>query len=278
MSPEEARQAFAAAIDRSDEAIDLARAALYLAAEEYPALDVDAYVGRLDALAADVAELPLETPAPLGRLLNLSAYLFAEQGFAGNARSYYDPRNSFLNEVLDRRTGIPITLCVVYLELGWRLGLPLAGVGMPGHFLVGYYPPYHVQYVDVFNQGRMLDRDDCVLMLRGMYGGGFVFQEEHLAPVDKRQILTRMLMNLKAIYSQRQDWDRALAVVERLLLLRPGHPLELRDRGLIQIRRGALRAAHADLERYLRLAPEADDRPAIRDQLALIWKLLSMRN
>jgi regulator of sirC expression with transglutaminase-like and TPR domain len=278
MTPEEAQQAFAAAIDRPDEAIDLARAALYLAAAEYPALDVEAYVGRLDALAAEVAELALETPAPLGRLLNLSRYLFAEQGFGGNTRAYFDPRNSFLNEVLDRRTGIPITLSVVYLELGWRLGLPLAGVGMPGHFLVGYYPPYQVQYVDVFNQGRMIGREDCILMLRGMYGGGFVFQEEHLAPVDKRQILTRMLTNLKAIYTQQEDWDRALGVVERLLLLHPDHPPELRDRGLIQLRRGALRAAHTDLERYTQLAPRANDLPAIREQVALAWKLMSLRN
>jgi regulator of sirC expression with transglutaminase-like and TPR domain len=278
MTPEEARQAFATAVDTADEAIDLARAALYLAAEEYPALDVDAYLSRLDALARDVADRPLDTALPLGRLLELSRYLFEEQGFAGNARSYYDPRNSFLNEVLDRRTGIPITLSVVYLEVGWRLGLPLAGVGLPGHFLVGYYPPYDVQYVDVFNQGRMLSRDDCALLLQGMYGHGFVFHEEYLAPVSKRQILTRMLTNLKAIYTQQEDWDRALAVAERLLLLQPDYPPEVRDRGLIQFRRGALRAAHADLERYTQLAPEANDLPRIREQMALISRLLERRN
>jgi regulator of sirC expression with transglutaminase-like and TPR domain len=278
MTPEEARQAFASAVDRADEAIDLARAALYIAVEEYPALDVEAYVGRLDQLARDVGELPLETPAPLGRLLNLNRYLFAEQGFAGNARSYYEARNSFLNEVLDRRTGIPITLSVVYLEVGWRLELPLAGVGMPGHFLVGYYPPYQQQYIDVFNQGRLLSRDDCALMLRGMYGAGFTFHEEYLAPVDRRQILTRMLTNLKQIYTQGEDWPRALGVVERLLLLQPNRPSEVRDRGLIHLRRGALRAAHDDLERYIQLAPDANDLPTIRDQLALVQRLLERRN
>jgi regulator of sirC expression with transglutaminase-like and TPR domain len=278
MTPEEARQAFATAIDGAADAIDLARAALYLAAEEYPALDVEAYVRRLETLAHDVAELPLETPAPLGRLLNLNRYLFSEQGFGGNTRAYYDPRNSFLNEVLDRRTGIPIALSAVYLEVGWRLGLPLAGVGLPGHFLVGYYPPYQTQYVDVFNQGRMIGREDCIVMLRGMFGGGFVFHEEHLAPVDKRQILTRMLTNLKQIYSQQEDWPRTLAVVERLLLLQPDHPPELRDRGLVHFSRGDYRAAHADLERYTQLAPAANDLPAIREQMAFIWKLLAMRN
>jgi regulator of sirC expression with transglutaminase-like and TPR domain len=278
MTPEKARQAFATAVSGAADAIDLGRAALYLAAEEYPALDVEAYVRRLETLAHDVAELPLEKPAPLGRLLNLSRYLFAEQGFGGNTRAYYDPRNSFLNEVLDRRTGIPIALSVVYLEIGWRLGLPLAGVGLPGHFLVGYYPPYQVQYVDVFNQGRMIGREDCILMLRGMYGGGFVFHEEHLAPVDKRQILIRMLTNLKQIYSQQEDWSRVLAVVERLLLLQPNHPPELRDRGLVHFRRGDFRQAHADLERYTQLAPAANDLPAIREQMAFIWKLLAMRN
>ena len=278
ITPQEARARFAALAAGGEGDLDLARAALYLAAEEYPELDVDAYVGRLDAMARDVADHPLDTPPPLGRLLALNQYLFGEQGFTGNAYNYYDPRNSFLNEVLDRHTGIPITLSVVYLEVGWRLELPLAGVGMPGHFLVGYYPEGGVQYVDVFNQGTLLGRDDCIARLRAQYGGGFVFQDAHLAPVSKRQILTRMLTNLRHVYSQREDWDRALAAVERSLLLNPDQPSEVRDRGLVQLRRGALRAAHADLERYTQLAPRADDLETVRGHMALAWKLLAMRN
>ena len=278
MTPQEARERFAALAASDERDLDLARAALYLAAEEYPDLDVDAYVARLDAMARDAAELPLDTDPPLGRLLALNRYLFAEHGFIGNAYSYYDPRNSFLNEVLDRHTGIPITLSVVYLEVGWRLELPVAGVGMPSHFLVGYYADPEPRYVDVFNQGVLLTRDDCAARLRDTFGSGFVFRDEHLAPVSRRQILARMLTNLKQVYSQREDWDRALAAVERILLLNPDQPAELRDRGAIHLRRGALRAAEADLERYAQLAPSANDLPAVRDQIALVQKLLAMRN
>ncbi|HEY7063689.1 MAG TPA: tetratricopeptide repeat protein [Chloroflexota bacterium] len=278
MTPEEARAGFATLAAADEGGLDLARAALYLAAEEYPALDVDAYVARLDTLARDAAEQPLETAPPLGRLLALNHYLFAEQGFIGNAYNYYDPRNSFLNEVLDRHTGIPITLSLVYLEVGWRLELPLAGVGMPGHFLVGYYPDGGAHYVDVFHQGPLLTRDDCVARLRQQFGNGFVFREEYLAPVSKRQILTRMLGNLKQLYQQREDWDRALAAVERILLLTPDAPGEVRDRGLVQYRRGALRAAHADLGRYLALAPTAHDADTVRRQMELVWNLWASRN
>src|SRR3954469_24460153 len=278
MTPEEARARLALLAAGEEADLDLARAALYLAAEEYPALDPDAYVARLDVMARDVADLPLETAAPLGRLLALNRYLFAEQGFTGNAHHYYDPRNSFLNEVLDRQMGIPITLSVVYLEVGWRLELPLAGVGMPGHFLVGYYPEDGTRYVDVFNQGRLLSHDECVARLQAQFGNGFVFHDEHLAPVSKRQILTRILTNLKQVYMQRQDLDRALAAVERILLLNPDQPAEVRDRGLIQYRRGALRDAHADLERYTELAPNADDAETVRRQMALVWNLWASRN
>jgi regulator of sirC expression with transglutaminase-like and TPR domain len=278
VTPEEARARLALLAAGGEAELDLARAALYLAAEEYPALDADAYVARLDAMAREAADLPLETAPPLGRLLALNRYLFAEQGFTGNAYHYYDPRNSFLNEVLDRHTGIPITLSVVYLELGWRLELPLAGVGMPGHFVVGYYPGSAPQYVDVFGQGRLLTREDCIARLQEQFGSGFVFRDEHLAPVTKRQILTRMLGNLKQIYMQRQDLDRALAAVERILLLNPDEPGEIRDRGLIHYRRGALREAHADLERYTHLAPDADDAETVRRQMALVWNLWASRN
>jgi regulator of sirC expression with transglutaminase-like and TPR domain len=278
MTPQEARERFAALAAADEGDLDLARAALYLAAEEYPDLDVDAYVARLDAMARDAAELPLDTAPPLGRLLALNRYLFAEHGFIGNAYSYYDPRNSFLNEVLDRHTGIPITLSVVYLEVAWRLELPVAGVGMPSHFLVGYYADPEPRYLDVFNQGVLLSREDCAARLRDSFGSGFVFRDEYLAPVSRRQIITRMLTNLKQVYSQREDWDRALGAVERILLLNPDQPGEVRDRGGIHLRRGALRAAQDDLERYVQLAPEARDLPAVREQLALVEKLRGMRN
>jgi regulator of sirC expression with transglutaminase-like and TPR domain len=278
LTPEAARHQFVAAVAVADEAIDLARAALYLAAEEYPDLAVESYLARLDAMAKDVASRPVEAAGPLGRLLTLNDYLFIEQGFDGDRDQYYDPRNSFLNEVLDRRRGLPITLAVLYLELGWRLGLPVAGVGMPGHFVVGFYPPGEPRYVDVFNGGLLLDREGCQARLRELGGSDFVLRDEHLAPVTKRQILARMLTNLKHYYARQADWDRALGTIERLLLLQPDANDEVRDRGLVHLRRGDLRAAWTDLRRYLEYTPQADDRTAVQGQLALVEQLLARRN
>ncbi|HLI28916.1 MAG TPA: transglutaminase-like domain-containing protein [Chloroflexota bacterium] len=278
MTASEARARFAALVAASDDALDLGYAALWLAAEEYPGLDVEAYASRFDALASAVAARPLSAPPPDGRLRVLNGYLFDELGFRGNAADYYDPRNSFLNEVLDRRIGIPITLAVVHLEVGWRLGLPLAGVGMPGHFLVGYYPPgAPPQYIDVFAGGLVLDQAACAARLRAQFGG-FAPRDEHFAPVSKRQILARMLTNLKHIYAERGDWQRALAAIERLLLVQPGALGELRDRGLVHLRRGDLRAARRDLRRYLELAPQAPDAAAIEQELAQADNLWARRN
>jgi regulator of sirC expression with transglutaminase-like and TPR domain len=278
MAAPEARARFAALVAAPDDALDLGYAALWLAAEEYPGLDVEAYASRFDALAGAVAARPLPAPPPYGRLLVLNAYLFDELGFRGNTADYYDPRNSFLNEVLDRRTGIPITLAVVYLEVGWRLELPLAGVGMPGHFLVGYYPPdAPPRYLDVFAGGLVLDRAACAARLRAQFRG-FVPRDEHFAPVSKRQILARMLTNLKQVYAERGDWERALAAIERLLLVQPGALGELRDRGLVHLQRGDLRAARRDLRRYLDLAPRAPDATAVEQALAHADNLWARRN
>ncbi|HWP29658.1 MAG TPA: transglutaminase-like domain-containing protein [Chloroflexota bacterium] len=278
MTPQDARAAFAALVAQEEPHLDLARAALYIAAEEYPGLDVEGYLTRLHTMAEEAAARPLEAPPPLGRLLALNRYLFTERGFHGNTASYYDPRNSFLNEVLDRRTGLPITLAIVYLEVAWRLELPVAGVGMPSHFLVGYYGADPPRYIDVFHRGALLSREDCAARLRVSFGEAFLFRDEHLAPVTKRQILTRVLTNLKYVYHRQEDWGRALGVIERLLLLQPDAPAEVRDRGVVHLRRGALRAARADLERYMRLAPRANDLRTVREQLALIDRLLVLRN
>ena len=273
-----ARERFAAQVAAPEEVLDLGYAALWLAAEEYPGLDVDAYATRFDAMAGAVAARPPRTAAPLGRLEALSAHLFGELGFRGNADEYYDPRNSFLNEVLDRRLGIPITLAVVFLEVGWRLGLPLAGVGLPAHFVVGYYGDAAPHYVDVFAGGLVLTREECLEHLRGRLGANFSPTDEQWAPVSKRQILGRMLTNLKGIYFGQEDWNRALAAVERLVLLEPASATELRDRGLVQARRGALRAARDDLADYLARVPNAPDREAVRQQLALVERLRGMQN
>ncbi len=213
-----ARERFAQLVSGPEEELDLAEAALLIAQEEHPELDVAAYLRRLDGLAAAVrARLP-EAPEPTDIIHSLNIQLFGEEGLAGNESEYYDPRNSFLNEVLDRKRGIPITLSVIYLEVGRRLGLPLAGVGFPGHFLVKYSGADGELVLDPFAGGVTLSREELAQKLRRMYGDANPFLAQIpqlLAPASKKEILLRMLHNLKGIYLQQNDFTRALAAIDR---------------------------------------------------------------
>lgn len=268
--PSPSRAAFARAVKCPDDRIDLAETALLIAQQEYPALEVAAYLRRLDAMA-EAVRLRLDASADLRRrLAALNDHLFVREGFCGNAEDYYDPRNSFLNEVLDRRTGIPISLSVVYLEVGRRLGLPLQGAGMPGHFLVVCSGPDEHLVVDPFGGGAILSPADCQRILDGLYQKRVVFAPRMLAPVGPRQILMRILNNLKRIFVQRDQYSKALAVVDRLLILHPDSPEELRDRGLLACQLKRYAEASADLDRYLRLSPEAEDHGVILDHLRSI--------
>src|SRR4051794_30579999 len=197
---------FAELVQGDEDAIPLDEAALLIAAHAYPDLDVAAERGRLDALAAR---------CPGDELDVLLEYLFGELGFTGNRHEYYDPRNSFLNEVVDRRLGIPITLAVVTMEVGRRIGVPLLGVGMPGHFLVRYGPVV----IDPFTGGRRLSEDDCRNLLAAT--GGVELDQSFLAPVGTRAILARMLANLKQVYLQAGD-TRSLEWVVALRTAIPG--------------------------------------------------------
>jgi regulator of sirC expression with transglutaminase-like and TPR domain len=244
---------------------DVAAAALWIAAEEYPDLDHDAYLGYLDDVARTVRERVSDgAPADAERRA-LAEEVFVRQGFTGNANEYYDPRNSFLNEVIDRRRGIPITLAVVYLAVGRRLGAPVFGVNAPGHFLVRHGEAI----LDPFAGGRAVSAATLREQLRQM---GVDEPERHLArlidvPPDTRMILVRMLGNLKANYLQRKDFVRSLAVVDRLVNLEPTNPLWLRDRGALYQRLDCAHAAVADLERYLTLAPDDPENDVIRESL-----------
>ena len=181
---------------------------------------------------------------------------FDEQGFAGNQSEYYDPRNSLLNHVLDRRTGIPITLSVVYIEVGRRAGLRVEGVGLPGHFIVRVGDDDGAALVDPFH-GTTIDEDDCQQRLDIVYGGQVPLTDEHLRATSTHEILVRLLRNLKAIYTQSQLYARALAVVERILLLAPHALDERRDRGLLLAQLGRFSPAIADLQTYLGFVPNA---------------------
>lgn len=282
-----AREAFVALASREDEAIDLARAALYVAAEERPDLDIDAYVRRLDALAERVAPSLQAFRSPRDALAEMRA-LFQHEGFRGNTEDYLDPRNSFLDQVLERRIGIPITLAIVYLEVGWRCGLPLAGVGFPGHFLVKYVGPQtsaapsfsvasepegsreaREHYIDCFEGAREVTVDELRERLPRMFGPTMRLRPEHLAATSRRQILVRLNANLKTVYTDRGDLGRALAAVERILVLTPDALEEIRDRGLLFLGLRAYRRAITDLERYLTAAPNAPDAKDVREQLEI---------
>ncbi len=246
----------------ADHDFDLAEAALLLAKDEYPALDVDAYLQRLDALGRELrARLPPQ-PAVEEAILALNAFLFDEQGFVGNTTDYYDPRNSFLNEVLDRKLGIPITLSILYIEIGRRVGLALEGVSFPGHFLVKFTTDHGELVLDPFAGGIPVSEEDLLHRLEETYGQPAPPAAELprlLTSADHKDILVRMLRNLKAIYQKQRRWDKALAIVNRMLLIAPHVATDVRDRGELYEKLECFRAACADYAAYLRLEPGAAD-------------------
>lgn len=251
-------------VARPESEIDLAAGALLIAAEEYPQLQVAPYLRRLDLLAERVRDRLAGETAPVVVLQELCAVLFGEERLEGNAEAYQDPRNSFLNDVLDRRLGIPITLGIITLEVGWRVGLPLTGVNFPGHFLVRYEGEVAKLLLDPFDGGRVRWEDEGQSLLDKVYGGMVRMRPEFLRPATRSDILARVLTNLKGIYLNTGDDDRALAAVDRILLLRPAATVELRDRGLLLARSGRKHEAVAELERYLDRAPAAPDAQRVR--------------
>ena len=270
MSKSLARDRFTKEIQRPDEAINLGVAALYIAQEEYPELDCTAYLHQLDLMANELRDrLPTEA-YPLKIIRAINEYLFEAQGFVGNNQDYYNPQNSFLNKVLERRTGIPITLSLVYLELAKRIDFPMAGVGMPGHFLVRPTLDEMAIFVDAFHKGEVLFEEDCRDRIKTMYGKDARMLPHHLEPIGSKPFLARILTNLKVIYLQQQDIPRTLAAIDRILLLIPDSLVERRDRGLINYREGNLTAARDDLKFYLLKHPDAHDSFEIQQVLSQI--------
>lgn len=263
---------FRQAVDRMEADIDLGKAALTIATSDYPDLDINAYLSRIDGLATAVAAR-LGAEADVYRsIAALNFVLFEQQAFRGNREYYFDPRNSFLNEVLDRKTGIPISLSILYIEVAHRIGLSLQGVGFPGHFLVKYPGNNEEIVVDPFNRGEILSQQNLETMLYRLYGGKVVFEPHLLETISKKQILRRMLNNLKIIYLRQNDLIKGLSIVERLMVLDPGAGEDLRDRGLIYLQLECFKQALEDLESYLRLAPHAEDAPAIRQQVTVLTR------
>ena len=273
---QDARRRFAALVRHADTPIDPGRAALLIAAEEAPRVCVAHYLALLDEMGTQArTRIDRHLGSPIAAL---NQYLFEDLGFAGNRHHYYDPHNSLLHYVLERRTGIPITLSIVYMEVGRRAGIPVEGVGLPGHFIVRARPDAgDAILVDPFN-GQIIDEETCQQRLDMNYGGQVPLGEEHLRATPTRDILVRLLRNLKAIYAQAQLFGRALAVVERILLLSPQAPDEHRDRGLLLAQRKRLPEAILELQTYLRLAEQSTDGDRVREELKKLQIELAMLN
>jgi len=274
-------EAFAALVGPQigDDDIDLIRAALIAARTEYPDLDVDAYVNRVDELAHLAEARIIDTGDPAQTIAALNHTLFEEAGLRGNREDYYDPHNSFLNDVLDRGLGIPITLAVIYMEVGRRLGFPLFGVGMPGHFLLKHYDiDGRETLVDCFNGGNILSQQDCQRRLDEIYSGQMTLRPEFLFAVSRRQILTRILNNLKTVYLSARNFRKALPLVELVLVIYPRSPEDVKQRALLRHSLGQISGAADDLEQYLKISPDASDTDEIRQTALSLRRSLALMN
>lgn len=258
--------------DRSPVTLDVA--ALELATIEFPGLDAEAALFRLDTIADQVRTTLSAAASGLEFVRHTNELLFQTLQFHGNDEDFYDPRNSCLNAVLSRRTGIPITLSLVYIEIARRLNRPVYGVGLPGHFIVAYEDAENRYWIDPFNAGRILSFADCAALAKQTAGVNLRANPAVLSPVNKRQILVRMLSNLKAIYLRGQSFEKARQVLDLLIEAMPDYAEEYRHRGLIHLRLMNHRAAKTDLETYLRLEPSSPEREKVQKQLLLIerWK------
>ena len=265
--------AYFASLVAEDEGFSLLEAAISIAQDDCPELDPQQVLSDIDALAARLRQRLPADASPVHRLRLLNRFFFRELGFAGNVNDYHDPANSYLHRVLVTRRGIPITLALLYLELAEQIGLTARGVSFPGHFLVKLRLPHGEVVIDPFN-GESLTRDALDERLepfrrqQGLVGEFEVPLGLFLQAAPARDIVARMLRNLKAIHEQAQDLPRLLAVLNRLVCLLPEHWEERRDRALVQAELGPFDAAVADASLYLARQPDAPDADTLSRRLA----------
>jgi regulator of sirC expression with transglutaminase-like and TPR domain len=287
-------EVFAELLAREDSRIDLAQACLMIAQDAYPELEVERYLGEIERMAIRLrgrlgqahAAARAAADSPEERVMALNQFLFEELGYRGNTEAYYDPRNSYLNEVMDRRTGIPITLAVLYMAVGRRIGLPLEGVSFPGHFLVRLRLRGGMLVLDPFDGGAPLAEDDLRARLQRVIPKGITENvpvaelplEQFLEPATTRQILARVLRNLKGIYREADEPQRMLEVLNRMLVVAPDSSAELRDRGIVYQRLECYRAALKDLSDYMEREPEAPDFEEVRVRLLEVSALCARLN
>jgi regulator of sirC expression with transglutaminase-like and TPR domain len=260
------------------EPVPLAHGALLIAKEEYPKLDVGHYLERLAALARDARPVVSAGSDTIERVQLLSEFLFVERGFRGNRDEYSDPRNSFLNEVIDRRLGIPITLSAIYIEVGRRLNLNLYGISFPAHFLVKAVDERGELVIDPFNDGVILELGEIRERLAQLYGRPMDPAPAMLRAVGGRHILARMLRNLKNIYMHGGDWNRMLAALDRILLIDPRATDELLERAGLYEKLECFSAALHDFQSFLSKTPEHPGADAARDSVLRLIPRVSRLN
>jgi regulator of sirC expression with transglutaminase-like and TPR domain len=251
-----------------DEKIHLSEAALQIAKDEYPELDIDYYLDLLANWGNQLKRGP--RGSILDRVEKLNEFLFGQMNFEGNLEHYYDPKNSFLNDVIDSKKGIPITLSVIYLDLARRMGLNAAGVGFPGHFLVSIASGETTIYLDAFHKGKIMNVEGCVDLLQKVSSGSIEFEDSFLHPLDKKRTLSRILRNLKGIYLEQGNDAKLVVVMDKIVALNDDDPQELRDRGIVHYKRQAFMLALKDFEKYLSMIPEDEDSEMVRQYVEIL--------
>jgi regulator of sirC expression with transglutaminase-like and TPR domain len=264
----------AAGSDDAGGDFDLGLGALLIAATDDSDIDIEGSAANLDRMAEAARSRAPEGAGALEELNAITDLLFGVIGFSGNRDDYYDPRNSYLHHVLERRLGIPITLSLLCMEVGRRAGIPVLGIGMPGHFLIRHRDEENF-FVDAFNGGLLLNRDECGSLLRQAAGDAVQLEAQHLNPVTPREILARILRNLKAIYWDREDYDHCITAIGALMAVLPDRPEEQRDRGVVHLKAGNHQQSADDFAAYLEAAPDAADVETVRNALSRLRGNLS---
>jgi regulator of sirC expression with transglutaminase-like and TPR domain len=269
------RRLFTEMVRGPEEDVDLALAALYIAGEERPELDVDACTEAIDALAERVAEALPQDASPRERVAALGRHLAQAEGFQGSTETPREPRNDYLDQVLERKQGTHIALCILYKAVAARCGLVLEGIGLPGHFILHHVAQGEVLYLDPGSGGRLMTRADCEESVRNRYQGCVPFREEFLFPYDKKQMLVRLLTSLKVAYFETREYAKALAAADRTAIIDPNLPVNIRERARLYYLLGQYREAIRSLELYLKLFPEADDKEKAEGEIQALWALIA---
>lgn len=261
------RNEFAALVEKPEVEIDLVEAALLIARTAFPKLSVSDCTERLDHWAEHLRKSLGDSPSAGDILIHLNRILFEEEGFRGDRQNYYDPQNSFLNRVLERKMGIPITLSLIYSEVGRRAGFPVHGIALPGHFIAGLLHASGTLFIDPFNRGQILTEKECQERIEARSGQPAALDSSWKTPATKKAILRRMLRNLKAIYRHLNQDLQSFEMIQWILAVDPDAPAELKERGLLYEAMGNDAFAVRDLEHYLEVAPTSDDNDQITQKI-----------